>query len=117
MAIVGVRRQFLARMQAVLQERGAVQAALQRPVPPQFGDGMALNEFAEGSIALAERLRALAEEEAQAFNLMSYGVREARARLLLCPHDSRLHVAFLQPCMLHTHLSLRCAVSWGRGRC
>lgn len=78
-AIVEVRRQFLARMQAVLRERAAVQAALQRPVPAQYGEGMALNAFAESSIALAERLRALADEEGHAFNLMSYGVREVRA--------------------------------------
>ena len=73
LAIVEVRRQFLGRMQAVVRERAALQGALQRPVPVQYGDGAALNAFAETSVALEERLRALAAEEGEAFNLMSYG--------------------------------------------
>ena len=88
LAIVDVRRQFLGRMQAVVRERAALQGALQRPVPAQYGDGSALNAFAETSVALEERLRALAGEEGEAFNLMSYAVRQVRA----CQHRRTLLV-------------------------
>lgn len=93
LAIVEVRRDFLGRMQGVVRARAALQGALQRPVPAQYSDGSALNAFAETSVALEERLRALAAEEGEAFNLMAYGVRQARAAaLMIAPKRASLHV-------------------------
>lgn len=85
--IVNLRCRFLGCMREVLQERGALQAALARPIPVRYDGAAAMNVFAEASVDVEARVQALVARQGDAFRLMMYGVREAS------PAAGLLHLA------------------------
>lgn len=74
--IVAVRREFLTRLQNVLHQRATITAAMQRPIPSRYDDLPSLMMFTDTVVGQDARLRALLQEQAEAYRLMQYGVRE-----------------------------------------